>query len=99
MIIVWGVVDIAEGNVEAALELSLVHVRRSREEPGCISHNVQIDAENRNRLTFFEKWQDMEALQLHFAVPESGRFVKSIGQLASAAPVMTLYESSQIKQA
>ena len=99
MIIVWGAVEIAEGNIEAALELSLEHVRRSREERGCISHQVQIDAEDRNRLAFFEEWQDMEALQLHFAVPESGQFVKSISLLASAAPVMQLYESSQIKQA
>lgn len=98
MIIVWGAVDIAEGNIEAALEMSIKHVHRSRKERGCISHSVHIDAENKNRLAFFEEWQDMEALQQHFAVPESGLFVKSISQLASTAPIMKLYASNQIKQ-
>jgi quinol monooxygenase YgiN len=40
------------------LRISREHVHRSRKEPGCISHDVSIDAENPLRLTFFERWSD-----------------------------------------
>ncbi|MFK8031432.1 MAG: putative quinol monooxygenase [Gammaproteobacteria bacterium] len=99
MIVVWGVIEIAEEKIEAALEISLGHVRRSREEPGCVSHSVCVDAENSCRLVFFEEWQSMDALQIHFAVPASGRFVNEISQLATAKPVMKLYDSQQIQPA
>ena len=38
--------------------LCLEHTRRSRGEPGCEHHSVHIDAENRMRLVFFERWAD-----------------------------------------
>jgi len=46
MIIVWGSIEARADKVEEAKQLSLDHVRRSRKEPGCISHSVQADVEN-----------------------------------------------------
>ncbi|NNL57278.1 MAG: antibiotic biosynthesis monooxygenase, partial [Pseudomonadales bacterium] len=46
MIIVTGSVQIKPGKLDAALQLSLEHVHRSRQEEGCISHAVNTDAEN-----------------------------------------------------
>ncbi len=96
MIIVHGAVEIAADRFEEAMLLSLEHVERSREEPGCISHAVHIDAENINRLVFFEEWESMEALQTHFQVPESGAFVQQIETMATSAPEMRIFESSQV---
>ena len=93
MIVVWGSIEALEEKLDEAIQLSLEHVHRSRKEPGCISHNVHIDVENSNRLTFFEEWADMAALQTHFAVPESGLFVESISELAVGPPTMKIYEN------
>jgi len=95
MIIVHGAIEIDPEHWEDAMELSLEHVERSRAEPGCISHAVHIDAENPNRLVFFEEWQDMAALQTHFQVPASGEFIQKLEALATSKPEMHIFEAEQ----
>ena len=94
MIIVWGSIEARAGKFDEVLRLCLEHVHRSRSEPGCISHSVQIDAENPNRLVFFEEWQDMPSLQTHFKVPESNVFIKGVSQLTAGAPDMKIYNAT-----
>ena len=94
MIIVWGSIEARADKVEEAKQLSLDHVRRSRKEPGCISHSVQADVENPNRLVFFEEWEDMPALQAHFEVAESAEFIESVTRLAACPPTMKIFEST-----
>jgi quinol monooxygenase YgiN len=96
MVIVWGSIETLPDKFEEAIQLSLEHVHRSRQEPGCISHNVHIDVENRARLVFFEEWVDMPALQRHFAVPASGGFVGRVSRLAVGPPEMKIFESEQV---
>ncbi len=97
LVIVHGTIDIQEQHLDEAIHLSLDHVNRSRKEPGCISHNVHIDLENKRRLVFYEQWQSLEALHVHFEVAESGQFVKQIGKLASGKPCMAVFESRKIR--
>ena len=94
MSIVWGSIEARAGKFDEVLRLCLEHVHRSRSEPGCISHSVQIDAENPNRLVFFEEWQDMPSLQAHFKVPESNVFIKGVSQLTAGAPDMKIYNAT-----
>jgi quinol monooxygenase YgiN len=94
MIIVWGAVEAKPEHRRELQRLGLEHVQRSRLEPGCIKHSIQIDVENENRFVFYEEWQDRDALQVHFAVPASGQFVKAISKLAVAAPDMKMFQAS-----
>jgi quinol monooxygenase YgiN len=55
MIVVTGSITARADSFEEVRKLSLEHVRRSRTEPGCISHAVQVDYENPLRLVFFEQ--------------------------------------------
>ena len=96
MIIVWGCIEAKMDSRDDLLRLSLEHVHRSRAEPGCIRHSVQIDAENPNRLVFFEEWRDMPALQTHFGVPESGAFVKRAAALAVSPPEIKTFEATAV---
>jgi quinol monooxygenase YgiN len=96
MIIVWGSIEVLADKLEDVVQLSLEHVHRSRNEPGCISHSVQADLENRNRLIFFEEWEDMSALQTHFKLPESGNFVSNVSKLAVGPPSIKIFESTQV---
>jgi quinol monooxygenase YgiN len=97
MIIVSGSVVAKQECLDELLAFSLDHVRRSRTEPGCLSHAVSRDAENPLRLVFFEEWADRAALQAHFAVPASRGFVKVLAAFAADAPQMQLYEARPIE--
>jgi quinol monooxygenase YgiN len=98
MIVVTGSVTARQDSFAEIRQLSLEHVRRSRDEPGCISHAVHVDCENPLRLVFFEQWADRDALLAHFAVPASREFVKSLQALAAAAATIELYDATRLEK-
>ena len=97
MIVVTGSVTARKTSIDAARELSLEHVHRSRKEPGCISHAVHVDCENPLRLVFIEQWADRAALLAHFAVPASRDFVRSLQPLAAAATTIEIYDAARVE--
>jgi quinol monooxygenase YgiN len=97
MIVVTGSVTAREDSFDEIRRLSLEHVHRSRGEPGCISHAVQIDCENPLRLVFFEQWSDRAALQAHFAVPASRQFVRALQPLAAEATSIEIYDATRLE--
>ena len=96
MIIVLANVQVAPNRMQEALALSRQHVARSRNEPGCLSHSVYEDKERENHLVFVEEWESEEALQRHFAVPESGAFVNALGAMAAVRPRIRLYGATEL---
>ena len=92
MVIVIGSIVGTEASIEELIGLSLEHVRRSRTEPGCLSHAVHRDVENDLRLVFVERWADRDSLDTHFAVPASGEFVTVAGTLAAEPPSIEIDE-------
>jgi quinol monooxygenase YgiN len=96
MIIVLGAIKIRPGQYEAALDLSLEHVRRSRTESGCMAHTVHRDTEDDQVLVFVEKWTDRKALGEHFRVSASRKFVQALQELSAQPPVMNVYEAEEI---
>jgi quinol monooxygenase YgiN len=93
MIIVTGSVTARPNSFEELRRASLDHVRRSRTEPGCISHSVQVDCEDPMRLFFFERWSDMDALKTHFVQPGSVQFIGAIRSLAASSASISMYEA------
>jgi hypothetical protein len=49
-----------------------------------------------DRLVFVERWADAAALQAHFRVPASRRFVEALTALAVAPPSMQLYGATPL---
>lgn len=96
MIVVTGDILASEASFEELLALSLDHVRRSRAEPGCISHDVHRHAEQPLRLVFVERWADMAALKAHFAVPASQDFARAVRDLAEERPNLAVYEADPL---
>ena len=94
MLIVSGSITARPDTIDALIDLSLEHVRRSREEPGCLLHSVHRDVEDPLRLVFLEHWADHHALRAHFAVPASNDFVKQATALASSASRVQIFEAS-----
>jgi quinol monooxygenase YgiN len=95
MVVITGSVMVKADRLAEAVALSLEHVRRSRLENGCVSHAVYVDAENPNRLFFFEEWADRAAVDAHFAVPASREFVRGLGRCAAERPRLSLYDATR----
>jgi quinol monooxygenase YgiN len=96
MIIVTGSVQARPETFDQVRDLCLEHTRRSRTEPGCISHDVHVDAENPFSLVFFERWADLEALRTHFRVPASNAFMREVRRLAAAGAPMRIYQADEV---
>ncbi len=93
MLIVTGSIRARPDTIDQVLALSLEHVHRSRQEPGCLLHSVHRDAEDPLRVVFLEHWEDADALRSHFGVPASGAFVNEASALAAAPPEMAIYDA------
>ena len=91
MILATGHVTARPETLDEMLRLSLEHVERSRKEPGCLFHSVHQDVENPHRIVFLEHWADRASLAAHFAVPESGAFVRALYSLAGDRGRMDVY--------
>jgi quinol monooxygenase YgiN len=98
MIVVTGSVTAREDYLNEVKRLSLAHVHRSRQEPGCISHAMHVDCENPLRLVFIEQWADRAALLAHFAVPASRDLVRALQPLAAAAATLELYDATRLEK-
>ena len=96
MIIVIGGVVAKPDRFEVVRQASLDHVLRSRAEDGCISHAVHVDVENPLRLFFFERWRDMEILQVHFRQPGSLTLLKELKGNTDHIETMSLHEASDL---
>jgi quinol monooxygenase YgiN len=98
MIVVTGSVTAREDSLDEIRTLSLEHVHRSRQEPGCISHSVHVDCEKPLRLVFIEQWVDRAALLTHFAVPASRDFVRALQPLAAASTTIEIYDATRLEK-
>lgn len=94
MVIITGSILARPESFEELRALSLEHVRRSRLEAGCISHDVHVDVEDPLRLVFVERWMDRDAVMVHFSVPESRAFVKAANGLAAGPPEIQIYDAT-----
>ena len=83
MVVVTGWILARPETLAELITLCQTHSRRSREEPGCISHDLYIDSENGLKLFFFERWADRAALEAHFGVPESNAFMRAVRGLSA----------------
>lgn len=97
MIVVTGDAVARPETFDEVRKLSLEHVRRSRGEPGCISHAVHVDCENPLRLVFVEQWSDKQTLMAHFQVPASVAFIKALRGLLAQTSTIQIYDATQLK--
>lgn len=99
MLIVTGALIAEPGKFDQAFAAAQAHTRASRAEPGCISHDVFPDPDNPDRLFFYERWESMDALKVHFGVTEARGFSASLGGVARADPAnrLSIYEANEVR--
>jgi quinol monooxygenase YgiN len=97
VLIVTGSVQARPETIERVLAISLEHVRRSRQEPGCLLHSVHRDVEDPMRVVFLEQWSDADALHAHFRVPASNAFVEELAALAATPPAIAIFDAQKTR--
>ncbi len=90
MLIVTGALIAEPGKFHQALAIAQAHTRASRREPGCVGHDVFADPEDPDRLFFYERWQSMDALKVHFGATEQRGFSASLAGIARSDPASRL---------
>jgi quinol monooxygenase YgiN len=90
MLVVTGSITASPETFDALREACLAHTRRSRAEPGCLTHEVHVDCENPLRLVFYEEWTDRAALDLHFADAHANAFMRKSRELAVSSTRMKI---------
>lgn len=98
MIIVTGSITARPDSLDEVLRVSLEHVQRSRQEPGCLLHTVHQDVEDPNRVVFIEHWADHDALMVHFGVTASGAFVRAVNDLSASPPTIEIYDAQPLER-
>ena len=68
-------------------------IEKSRAEEGCISYSLYQDPQDKTKFLFFEEWKNQAAVDFHFATEHFKAFGEKIGDFASSAPVITIYDS------
>jgi quinol monooxygenase YgiN len=96
MIIVTGTLHARPDSLAEVLALSREHVARSRAEPGCLEHGVSVDADDPNRLVFFERWADRDAIGAHLKLPASRGFGKAVATLVDQPPTLSMFEATDV---
>ena len=96
MIIITASFAVQPAERDQIVALCSKHSARSRAEAGCISHHIHADCDDPARLFFYEEWQDEAAVAAHFAVPESGEFVKRLTALLGERPKIRIYRADAV---
>jgi quinol monooxygenase YgiN len=91
MIIIVAKSTIKEGKVEEFKNLAEELIDESRKESGCISYSLNQDINNKNILTFIEKWESKEDIEIHNNSSHFTRIVPKLGELRVSSEV-NLYE-------
>lgn len=92
MILITGTVVVAEQNRAAFIAAVTRHVTLSRQEPGCISHGFFEDVMAPGTFTFVERWRDMDAVKIHFAMDYSREIVGVLKSLSESSTGVEIHE-------
>lgn len=57
----------------------LTMMRASWEEPGCLSYSIAIEEAAAGVVSIVERWENIDALRLHFASPHMAAFNAAVG--------------------
>lgn len=95
MIVVTGIVEIADASRDQAMALAIEVAHETRQEPGCISYGFYADIENPLRLRIYEEWENAEALERHFTMPHMVRFAEGMSDIEVTSMDISKFEAGE----
>jgi len=95
MLVVHATFPIDPDRREEALELTGTVAERSREEDGVLDYRVAIDADDRNLLRFFERYEDEAAFEAHLETDHVAELADALPDLLGDEPEITRFDVSE----
>ena len=84
------------GKVEQVATVLETLLAPSRAEPGCISYRFFYSHDDSERIMFYEEWQDMAAIEFHFATEHFEALGGQLDGLLDGEPKMDIFEASTV---
>ena len=81
MIIVAGHIEVLEANADRAAELARAMMTETRKEAGCRVYDLTRSIEHPGRFHVYEEWDDLAALEAHFATPHMAAFRAGLAEV------------------
>jgi quinol monooxygenase YgiN len=94
MIVVHATVPIDADEREEALDAARSLAEESRDEDGVVSYEVAVDADEKNLLRFFERYEDEAAFEAHASSEQFADFVSRLPEFLDGEPKLTRFEVS-----
>ena len=84
------------GKVEQVTAVLETMLAPSRAEPGCISYRFFYSHEDSECIIFYEQWQDMAAIEFHFATEHFEALGGQLDGLLNGEPKIDIFEASAV---
>ncbi|UCB44141.1 MAG: antibiotic biosynthesis monooxygenase [Dehalococcoidales bacterium] len=92
MIVLIAQLNVAEGNGNDVIEAFSKVVPLIRQDPRTVAYNILQAADNPDKITVYEKYEDRETLQYHGQTEHFKEFGRSTRDLFAGRAEITLYE-------
>ena len=92
MIVLVANLNVAEGKGNDVIEAFKEVVPKIRQDPGTVAYNILQAADNPDKITVYEKYENREALQYHGQTEYFKEFGRATRELFAGRPEITLYE-------
>ena len=96
MIVVNAIIESTAENIAAMQTAIAAMETASRAEPGCHDYTFSVELNNPDVLRITEKWDDMEALAAHFAMPHMADFQAAMAAHPPKGVTATFYEATEV---
>lgn len=93
MIIVHGRIPLLGEARDQALDLIAVMAHETRQEPGCLSYEYFISAEDPNLILLIQQWQSSEAMEAHFETDHLAWFLEQLPNVIDGEVITTHYQT------
>jgi len=96
MIVVNAVITATEQNIAAMKEAIATMEKASRAEAGCHDYTFSVELNNPKVLRITEKWETMDDLKAHFAMPHMADFQAAMAANPPEAVEAKFYEVTEV---
>lgn len=83
---------VKESEINNFIDLAQELISESKKEAGCIEYNLYQDTNDKNVLTFIERWESEEAINIHNETPHFTSIVPKLGEMQTKDTEVNLYK-------
>lgn len=96
MIVVNAIIETTADNIAAMKDAINTMETKSRAEAGCHDYTFSVELNNADVVRITEKWENMEALGAHFAMPHMADFQAVMAANPPKNVSATFYEATEV---